>query len=274
MQIKNIILSALFLSVLGVAQTKSEDLFESYQSQKGCTWQESQYKWVDAITSTESRKCIDSKGNIFSIIRSLPNPLLIGNINKQKVTTGNSCNPLFGTNVQCLSNVVKTTVQYKDINGALTKFSRQDFNGSKGTVQKNVIGIKFGAKDSLEKESNRLGNMAVEYWRRGDYKSAITYINSAEKWYPSLELNFNRAVMYLDNGNYKEALSDLNKVEQNMDKINGIDKGFLYKLLAETKYGLNYNNQYICNDFKKALQNNAEIDGVVKEMYFNAGCNN
>ena len=163
MQIKNIIISALFLSVLGVAQTKSEDLFESYQSQKGCTWQESQYKWVDAITSTESRKCIDSKGNIFSIIRSLPNPLLIGNINKQKVTTGNSCNPLFGTNVQCLSNVVKTTVQYKDINGALTKFSRQDFNGSKGTVQKNVIGIKFGAKDSLEKESNRLGNIAVEY---------------------------------------------------------------------------------------------------------------
>ena len=49
MQIKNIFLSALFLSFIGVSQTKSEDLFESYQSQKGCTWEDSQYKWVDAI---------------------------------------------------------------------------------------------------------------------------------------------------------------------------------------------------------------------------------
>ena len=273
MQIKNIFLSALFLSFIGVSQTKSEDLFESYQSQKGCTWEDSQYKWVDAITSTESRKGIDSQGNIFSIIRSLPNPIPIGNINKQTVTTGNSCNPLFGTNVQCLSNVVKTTTQYKDINGALTRFSRSDLNGSKGTVKKAVLGIKFGAKELLEKESNKLANRGFEYYKGGDFKSAITYLNSAEKWYPNLVIKFNRGVFYLDEGYYQEALNDLNKVEQNIDKTNELDKGFLYSVLAETKYRLNYNNQYICTDFKKALQNNASIDGEVKQMYFDSGCN-
>ena len=41
------------------------------------------YYDVDGVSSTESRKCIDSQGNIFSIGRSRPTPLLIGNINKQ-----------------------------------------------------------------------------------------------------------------------------------------------------------------------------------------------
>ena len=273
MKIKNILISALFLSVIGISETKSEDLFESYQSQKGCNWQDSQYKWVDAITSTESRKCIDSQGNIFSITRSLPNPILIGNINKQKVTTGNSCNPLFGTNIQCLSNIVKTTIQYKDINGALTEFSRKDLNGSKGTVKKNVLGIKLISKELLKKESNKLANRGLDYYRGGDFKSAVTYLNSAEKWYPDLIINFNRSVFYLDNGYFEEALYDLNKVEQNKDKTNEIDVGFLYALLAETKYQLNYDNQYICADFQKALQNNASINGAVKQMYFDSGCN-
>ena len=254
MQIKNILISALFLSVLGASQTKSEDLFETYQSQQGCSWENSQYKYVDRISSTESRKCIDSQGNIFSIGRSRPTPLLIGNINKQSVTTGNSCNPLFGTNIQCLSNVVTTTSQYKDINGALTQFSREDFNGSKGNIQKYVIGIKLDAKELLKNESSKLGNKAMNFYKNGDLKSAIIYSTSALNWYPNVTHQFNRGTFYIDSGNYQEALNDFNYVEQNFDKANGVSKGWLYELLAETKYKLNYASQFICADLKKAFE--------------------
>ncbi len=274
MQIKNILISTLFLSVVGALQTKSEDLFETYQSQQGCSWENSQYKYVDGVSSTESRKCIDSQGNIFSISRSLPNPRLIGNINKQEVTTGNSCNPLFGTNIQCLSNVVKTTYQYKDINGALTQFSREDFNGSIGNVRKNIIGIKLDAKELLEEESNRLNNIAMDYYKKRDLRSAIVYGTSSLKWYPSVPNRFNRGTFYLDNENYQEALNDFNYVEQNIDKTNEISKGWLYELLAETKYRLNYDSQYICTDFKKAMQIQGSINETfAKPIYLDSGCN-
>ena len=66
-------------------------------------------------------------------------PIRLGNLNKQEITEGNSC--VLGTNIQCLSNIVYTTTQYKVEGNYLVKYWRTEMNGSKGRVNSSILGI-------------------------------------------------------------------------------------------------------------------------------------
>ena len=65
MKIRPLLFTALFFSSVNLFQTKSEDLFEDYQSQKDCNWENANYKTVNK-DAEESRFCIDNKNNIYS----------------------------------------------------------------------------------------------------------------------------------------------------------------------------------------------------------------
>ena len=47
MKIKNLLFTTLFFSSINLLQTKSEDLFEDFQSQKDCNWENANYKTIN-----------------------------------------------------------------------------------------------------------------------------------------------------------------------------------------------------------------------------------
>ena len=119
MKIKNLLFTILFFSSINLLQTKSEDLFEDFQSQKYCNWENANYKTINN-DAEESRFCIDNKNNIYRLTGDIgPNwtgvtisglgPIRLGNLDKQEVTKGNNC--LLGTNIHCMSKIDYTTTQ-------------------------------------------------------------------------------------------------------------------------------------------------------------------
>ena len=197
MKIKNLLLYLSFLTTLNVIQTKAEDLSEEYKTQQDCSWNNTVYKFVNyqtkggSLGTVERGYCIDKKSNIYEINgnskywlgyppRIDSGPIRIGNLKKSELTTGNSC--FYGVNAQCLSNVINTTTQYKIEGKYLKKYTRSDFNGSKGEVDSSILGIHKNAKKELLAKAISFNELAIKAYEEGKIRKAFVAASSGTKW--------------------------------------------------------------------------------------------
>ena len=276
MKFKNILISALFFCSLNLSETKSDDLSEDFKSQQDCSWVNAAYKTV-TDKGEITRYCIDNQSNIYMLIGARqPNwtgvtisglgPQLIGNLKRPKKTQGNSC--VLGTNIQCLSNIVITTSQYKVEGNYLRKYWRQDMNGSKGKVNSATLGIHREGKDELLKEAIKFNKLADEEARNGNYDEVFMLGYRGMRWYPNLYGGLHLTYAKNQQGNHDEALGFINETIKNIDSVEmgwskPVNKGEFYFMRFHTKYKLGMDKNNYCKDLKIALKYGVSRSGKI-----------
>ena len=292
MKIKNLLFTTLFFSSINLLQTKSEDLFEDFQSQKDCNWENANYKTINN-DAEESRFCIDNKNNIYRLTGDIgPNwtgvtisglgPIRLGNLDKQEVTKGNNC--LLGTNIQCLSTIVYTTTQYKVDGNYLKQFWREEINGSKGKVNSKILGINRKAKNELLKKAISLNQLAYDEFMANNYREAGKYAFIGSKWIKnqvSYYLVAKSQIFASNQNNYVQLYENALGFFESLIKEPSMEYGFgeklfydgdIYNMRAEIKSQLNIDPGSYCNDIKKAIELNPDYE-VFQENFkaFNCG---
>ena len=286
MKIKNLFLYLSFLTTLNVIQTKAEDLSEEYKTQQDCTWEKSDYKFV-TNKGEQNRFCIDNKSNIYQIFEkgrrgtfsgidlSALGPTRLGNLKKPEVTTGNSC--VLGTNVQCLSNVVNTTTQYKVEGNYLKKYTRRDMNGSKGKVNSTIVAIHRKGKSELREKAISLNKIAIKSFMEKDYAKTFKYSVNSGFWLPNQVSLYLIAFVQLNDGkNLNQALYFADSLINNTSYEYGLDeiiatRGDYYMLRGLIKATLQMDKNSICKDYKKAIELSPNDDDM-KESFTDIEC--
>ena len=112
-------------------QLNAENLMDQFDSQENATWDKAKYEKItknDKGVITIYRYFIDKNSNIYRFYKvgnkNIIGPDKIGNLKKSEISTGNTC--VFGTNVQCLTNITKTTTQFAAIFIFLYSFYSQN----------------------------------------------------------------------------------------------------------------------------------------------------
>lgn len=175
-------------------QLNAENLMDQFDSQENATWDKAKYEKItknDKGVITIYRYFIDKNSNIYRFYKvgnkNIIGPDKIGNLKKSEISTGNTC--VFGTNVQCLTNITKTTTQFAVQNNELYQFKRTDMvnSGTKGDVKKSLLaGPK--TKDALQKiiaegrkEAEQLITKGSDLLNKEDYVNAYKLFNKAIK---------------------------------------------------------------------------------------------
>ncbi len=270
MKIIKLIFLVILFSNISTAKTNAEDLFEEYQSQKDCTKENAEYRYIHNSEAKEDRYCIDNQKNIYLFVDDVKKnwtgitisglgAIRLGNLNESEVTKGNNC--LLGTNIQCLSTVVYTTTQYKVDGNYLKKFWRREINGSKGKIYSNTIGIHKNAKDELINKAVESNDIAIENYLEGNNAKAATYSLSGFKWYPNqMSIYFYSASNAVEEGYLETALEWIDLL---IDNQSSLVYGHPQTLLTEPDYfnlrgiikvQLQMAKKDYCSDFKKAVE--------------------
>ena len=288
MKFKNIFLYLLFFTNFHFIEARTEDLSDDYKSQRECTYANAAYMNV-SDKGEVNRYCIDNQSNVYQILgKQKPNwtgvtisglgPIRIGNLKKSEVTQGNSC--YLGTNVQCLSNIVTTTTQYKIDGNYLMKYWRSDMNGSKGRVNSATLAIHREGKDDLLKQAIKFNNQGIDAIAEKKYDQAVRFAYRGVKWYPNIVGAFLIAYSQDQLGYYQKAFNNINDVINNMSSVEwGLDYQWVetdqfYWLRGKTQYQLGMQKENYCWDIKKAIELSTESEDIqtYKDGYKTAKC--
>ena len=288
---RNLFLYFIFFINLNLIQTRAEDLSEEYKTQQDCSWEKAAYKFV-SNTAEEDRFCIDNKSNIYQIMNkgrrgifsgmdiSAFGPTRLGNLKKPEVTTGNSC--ILGTNIQCLSNVVYTTTQYKIEGNYLKKYTRREMNGDKSKVNSSIIGINRNAKSELLEKARIANIRALKFYEEGKLDDAGYAAASSINWLLNQSALYILAQAQLEDGTYINlAFNNINSLINSKSSIPiGLNERYAeednyYFLRALIKNGLRMNKNTICADIEKAIElrsDNDELKNVYNTTFNNLVC--
>lgn len=297
MKIRNLFLSFLLIPNFNFIQTRAEDLSEDFKSQLDCSWENASYRNVtNSGLGDETRFCVDKKSNIYQILegnKTKPNwtgitisnlgPIRLGNLKKQEVTEGNSC--ILGTNIQCLTNVIYTTTQYKVEGNYLMKYWRTEMNGNKDRVNSSIVGININAKNELLKKAISLNKLAFEELKNRNFVKAGYYAARGSKWIDnqiSLFLIAQSQVNSADKSNWKRLYENaLGFIEALIREKSSMEYGYEKKILDDGEYyharviiksRLQIDPESYCKDMNKAIELSPENKNY-KKRYSALNCN-
>tara|TARA_Y100001968_G_C19300922_1_gene689004 strand:- start:428 stop:1111 length:684 start_codon:yes stop_codon:yes gene_type:complete len=207
-------------------------------------------------------------------------PTRLGNLKKPEVTTGNSC--ILGTNIQCLSNVVYTTTQYKIEGNYLKKYTRREMNGDKSKVNSSIIGINRNAKSELLEKARIANIRALKFYEEGKLDDAGYAAASSINWLLNQSALYILAQAQLEDGTYINlAFNNINSLINSKSSIPiGLNERYAeednyYFLRALIKNGLRMNKNTICADIEKAIElrsDNDELKNVYNTTFNNLVC--
>ena len=136
---------------MDIKSLKAENLMQEFQSQEMATWENAEYIRNDTNLNGDAiivKYYIDKNSNIYKFINikksgEIIGPDKIGNLKEKQYSESDTC--FFGTNYDCLSNIIRTTTQYALQDNTLLKFSRSDNLkfGTQGDVEKVLLGKKI-----------------------------------------------------------------------------------------------------------------------------------
>ena len=224
-----IIISSFLINHYSYKPVYPDNLINEYQSQSSASWENAQFRGSYTAPNgneNETRYFIDNKSNIYffqKVFNSfIEGPIKRGNLNSTSSSSGDTC--LFGTNIQCLTNITTTTKQYAIEGCALFSFSR---TSSESFGEGKIYKVKLGESPSCIKKREKI---AYSNYKNGDFRGAISEFTKEIKLNPSSKNFFYRGKAYAALGNYDSAINDYLKAIELRAK-----REYFYKL-AEAQY--------------------------------------
>ena len=178
-------------SLFNIGSLNSENLKESYGNQSSASWEKAQFERIYNNKSNGRtylhRYYIDKNKNIYEITKSAiynSGPSKIGNLNKNKTKTGNTC--FLGINAECQANITVTTTQYSIDDKSLYEFSKTKYiDGTEGDVQRKFVGgpISKISEQKLNEDKKNYSRVLADEGhndlKNENYERAINKFNQA-----------------------------------------------------------------------------------------------